>query len=116
MISAAEAFRFAKGLSVSCIRPVLSVGLAPSTPMNEVRWSTSGSCRITSASACWREAMASNDVLCAASVMTWINPVSCTGKKPLGTTMYSTPVSASVSPKTASVARGRSSTQFSMTP
>ncbi len=48
--------------------------------------------------------------------MTWINPVSCIGKKPLGTTMYSTPVSTSVSPKTASVARGRSSTQFSMTP
>ena len=40
--------------------------------------------------------MAANEIDCGASVMPWITPVSCTGKKPLGTTTYSTAVSASV--------------------
>ena len=37
--------------------------------------------------ACWRSAMAANDTDLGASVMPWMTPVSCTGKKPLGTTM-----------------------------
>ena len=52
MISLALWLRWANGLSVICMRPVLSVGLAPSTPMKEARWSTSGSFNIASASAC----------------------------------------------------------------
>ena len=44
-------------------------------------------CRITSASACWRSAIAANEIVCGASEMPRITPVSCTGKKPLGTTM-----------------------------
>ena len=69
------------------MRPELSVGLVPSTPTNEVRLSTSGSFRMTSASARWRSLIAANDTLCGASVMAWIRPLSCTGKKPLGMTM-----------------------------
>ena len=114
--SEAEASRCANGFSVICMRPVFKVALAPSTPMNEARWSTSGSWRMASASACWRLAMASNEVVCVASVMTWIRPVSCTGKNPLGTTPYSRPVRPSVTAKTPSVVRGRSSTQVSARP
>ena len=33
----ADARRWANGLSVSCMRPVLSVGFAPSTPMKDAR-------------------------------------------------------------------------------
>ena len=43
---------------------------------------------MTSASACWRSAMAGNEMFCGASEMPRITPVSCTGKKPLGTTIY----------------------------
>ncbi len=67
------------------MRPLLSVVLVPSTPMNDDRLSTAGSFRITSASFCCRSAMAGNEIDCDASEMPWITPVSCTGKKPLGT-------------------------------
>jgi hypothetical protein len=93
---------------------VLSVALLPSTPMYDDRLSTAGSCRITRASACWRSAIAPNEIVGGASEMPWIAPVSCTGKKPLGTTAYSTIVSASIAIATASVAPCRSSTQASM--
>ncbi len=68
------------------MRPLLSVVLVPSTPMKEDRLSTSGSFRIAAASACWRSAMAAKETDCGASVIAWISPVSCTGKKPLGMT------------------------------
>ncbi|MNE95935.1 hypothetical protein D3C80_1940880 [compost metagenome] len=64
---------------------MFSVGLVPSTPMNEDRLSTAGSASSTFASACWRVAMAWKEIDCGASAMPWITPVSCTGKKPLGT-------------------------------
>ena len=47
--------------------------------------------------------MAANDTDCGASVITWIAPVSCTGKKPFGTITYSHTVSASVPTATSSV-------------
>ena len=42
--------------------------------------------RAIGARAVWRVAIAANEVVCVASVMTCTSPVSCTGKKPLGTT------------------------------
>ena len=84
--------------------------------MKDDRLSTAGSRRITSASACWRSAMAGNETVCGASEIPWITPVSCTGKKPLGTTKYSTTVSSSATSQTSSVAGWRSSTQSSAWP
>ena len=69
------------------MRPLLSVAFVPSTPMNEVRLATAGSSATTFASACCRAAIASNEIVCGASEMPWIAPVSCTGKKPFGITM-----------------------------
>ena len=69
------------------MRPLFSVVLMPSTPMNDDRLSTAGSSSTTRASACWRSAIAANEIDCGASEMPWITPVSCTGKKPLGTKM-----------------------------
>ena len=66
------------------MRPLLSVVLVPSTPMNDDRLSTAGSFRITSASACWRSAIAANEMVCGASEMPWITPVSWTGKETFG--------------------------------
>ena len=59
--------------------------------------------------------MAGNDIDCAASEMPWMTPVSCTGKKPLGMTMYSTTVSTNVATATSRVTAWRSSTQSSIT-
>ena len=50
------------------IRPLLSVVLVPSTPINEERLVTAGSARILAASACWRSAIAENEIDCGASV------------------------------------------------
>ncbi len=57
-----------EGLQVNLNAPaVLSVVLVPSTPMNEDRLSTAGSCRITLPSACCRSDMARNEMVCSAS-------------------------------------------------
>ena len=56
------------------MRPLLSVTLVPSTPMNDDRLSTAGSLRITSARACCRVAIAVNEIDCGASEMPWITP------------------------------------------
>ncbi len=87
MTSAAERVRCSCDFSVISIRPLLSVWLLPSTPMNDDRPVTSGSARIALAAACCRSAIAENDTDCGASLIAWIAPVSCTGKKPLGTAM-----------------------------
>ena len=42
------------------------------------------------ASSCCRVAIAGNEIVCGASEMPRITPVSCTGKNPLGTMMYKT--------------------------
>jgi hypothetical protein len=78
------------------IRPLLRVTLVPSTPMNDDRLATAGSLRITWARACCRVAIAGNEIAGGASEMPWITPVSWTGKKPFGTMMESSTVSASV--------------------
>ena len=54
--------------------------------MNDDRLATSGSFRIIAASACCRSAIAVNEMSSGASETPRITPVSCTGKKPLGTT------------------------------
>src|SRR5439155_245086 len=46
------------------MRPLLTVVFVPSTPMNEDKLSTSGSCRMTFAKACCRSAIASNEIVC----------------------------------------------------
>ncbi|MNL57285.1 hypothetical protein D3C87_1808340 [compost metagenome] len=88
--------RSACGFSAICMRPALSVALLPSTPMNEDTACTSGSSSTRRAAACWRSAMAGNEMDCGPCVMAWIRPVSCCGKKPLGTIRYNTAVSANV--------------------
>ncbi|CFN16862.1 Uncharacterised protein [Bordetella pertussis] len=85
------------------MRPLFSVGLLPSTPMNEDTAATSGSCTMMRAASCWRCDMAANEMVCGACVMAWISPLSCCGKKPLGTTMYSSTVSAKVPSATSSM-------------
>ena len=77
------------GLRLIWMRPELSVVLVPSMPMNEETLSTAGSLRTTSTSCCWRSAMLVKLTVCGASLMPRMTPVSCTGKKPLGTTMKS---------------------------
>ena len=84
MMSLALASRCALGFRLISMRPLLSVALVPSTPMNDVRLATAGSVSTTSANACWRSAIVANETVCGASEMPWIAPVSCTGKNPLG--------------------------------
>ena len=104
MTSTALTPRRASGFRVMRIRPLLMVTLVPSTPMNEDRLSTAGSFRITAARACCRAAIAGKEIVCAASEMPWMVPVSCTGKNPFGTTTYSRTVSPRVATATARVA------------
>ena len=108
--SLALIFRSASGLRLMRIRPLFNVVLMPSTPMKDVRLSTAGSWRMTSASACCRAAIAVKEMFSLASEMPWITPVSCTGKNPLGTMRYSRIVAPSVSTATTSVAPWRLST------
>ena len=70
-----------------------------------------------SASACWRSAIAANEIDCGASVMPWIRPVSWTGKKPLGIDDVEHARSApAVATATSSVSGWWSSTQRSARP
>lgn len=85
------------------MRPVFSVVLVPSTPINEEMEATAGSLSKCSASACWRSAMAAKEMDWSASVVAAIVPVSCSGKKPLGTTKYSSTVTTSVAMNTSQV-------------
>ena len=86
------------------MRPVFGVRLVPSTPMNEARFSTAGSFKITAASSLCRRSMAAKEMLCGAWEIPRICPVSCTGKKPLGTTQNSATVAASAPNATPTVA------------
>ena len=115
MISAAVSLRWSRAFRLISIRPLFSVMLVPSTPMNDVRLSTFGSFRISAASCCWRSAIAPYEIDCGACVIAWITPVSCDGKKPFGISTYSRPVSTSVSTATTSVERSRFSTHSSAT-
>ncbi|MNL27816.1 hypothetical protein D3C87_1494330 [compost metagenome] len=79
--------RSALGLRLISMRPALSVVFVPSTPMNDETLATAGSCMITFCTASCLRPIAANEVVCEASVMAWITPVSCTGKKPFGTSI-----------------------------
>ena len=84
--------------------------------MNELRLATSGSARITRASACWWRDIAASEVSWAATEMPWMTPVSCTGKKPLGMTTARTTVVASVRTNTSRVSGWCLSTTSSARP
>ena len=84
MIAGARSRRSLWGRRLISIRPLLSVVLAPSTPMNEDRLTTAGSARIRSASACCRSDIAAKETVCGASVTACNTALSCTGKKPFG--------------------------------
>ena len=86
MTSVAFALRSSSGFRLIWMRPLFSVVLVPSMPMNDERLSTAGSFRMTRASACCRSAIAGNETVCGASETPRITPVSCTGKKPFGMT------------------------------
>ena len=116
MTPTASRSRSASGFRSISMRPVFSVGFAPSTPMNEVRLCTAGSCRIARASSRWRSAIAAKEIDWRASEMPCSRPVSCTGKNPFGTTRYSSTVSTSVAAATSSVAGWWSSTHDSQRP
>ncbi|MNN99524.1 hypothetical protein D3C81_2191880 [compost metagenome] len=55
------------------------------------------------ASSCWRWLMALKETDCGASETPWITPVSCCGKKPLGTARYNTTVRPRVATATSRV-------------
>ena len=82
-----DALLSGRGFIARIFRPLFNVVLVPSTPMNDDRLSTAGSCSTIFAISCCRSAIASNEIDCCASVMPWMTPVSCTGKKPLGMTI-----------------------------
>ena len=84
--------RWFLGLRLICMRPLLSEALLPSTPMKDDTLSTAGSFSTRPASSSCMRDMAENDTDCCASLMAWIAPVSCRGKKPLGTMTYSTTI------------------------
>jgi hypothetical protein len=95
-------------------RPLLRVALVPSTPMKDETLSTAGSRSILSARARWRAAISWNDTVGPASVMAWMKPVSCKGKKPLGMAAYITMVRKKVPIATAMVSLWCRSTQTSL--
>ena len=85
------------------MRPLFSVVLVPSMPMNEERLSTAGSLRITCVRACCRPAISRKETDCAASETPWMTPVSWMGKKPLGMRMNITMVTTRVASAASSV-------------
>ncbi len=82
--SLAEPSRWLSGFRLISTRPLLSVVLVPSMPMNDDRLSTAGSFRITPVSDRCSRDISANDTVCAASETPWITPVSWIGKKPFG--------------------------------
>jgi hypothetical protein len=64
------------GFRLICSRPLLGVVFIASTPMNEDRLSTAGSWSSACVNACCLSASAVNDVVCGASVMPRMTPVS----------------------------------------
>ena len=65
-------------------------------PTVDMKWSTYGSCRNTSATASWWSRIASNELPSIVSVLPWICPVSSVGMNPLGTTTKRTAVAARI--------------------
>ena len=75
------------------MRPVFC---APLPPLKELTMATLGSLRMISAARSCRATMAGKEVSSAASVVTWIWPMSSSGKKPLGMTCSNQPVATKV--------------------
>ena len=116
MTSVAESLRWSSGFRLIWMRPLLSVVLVPSAPMNEEMLSTAGSVSRTFASSCCFSVMASKEVEAEACEMPWMMPVSWVGKKPLGMVMYRTTVSTRVASATSSVMVWKRSTNFRVRP
>ena len=67
------------------MRPLLTVEAPMPEPMNEAIVATAGSARTIRATRCCNCFMAMKEISWAASVVPKMMPVSCCGKKPLGT-------------------------------
>ena len=106
--------RSSSGLRSMVRREVARLGLMPSTPTKNATRATAGSASSTSESSFCRRAMAAKDVSCGNSAMPWMTPVSCVGKKPLGTRAYMATLSSRVPTATARVRRWWASTQSSL--
>ncbi len=86
MISSAEELRWSRGFSAMVRLPVLVVAFTVPVPTKLATPATSGSRRTMSATSRWRSAIALTEMEGAASVTPMMTPVSCCGRKPLGTT------------------------------
>ena len=86
-MSEASPSRSLSGFRLIWMRPTFEVMFVPSTPMNDETLATAGSRVTISVIRCCRSAMAANDTSSGASEMPRMTPVSCSGKKPFGTTM-----------------------------
>ncbi len=71
-------------------RPEFCVAFGPPTPMKAPTLAMFGSAWKIAATRSWRSIIAVNEMSSAASVVTWICPVSSSGKKPFGITTNST--------------------------
>ena len=87
MTSVALILRCFSGFRLIWMRPLFSVVLVPSTPMNDDRLSTAGSLRIPCRELLLPLGHCREGDALVASETPWITPVSCTGKKPFGITM-----------------------------
>ena len=85
MTCGAPAARSSRGFSTIVSRPVLAVRLEGPTPITDAMADTSGSRCMVSATRVCNSRIRSNDTLGSAWVTAVISPVSCTGRKPLGT-------------------------------
>ena len=85
------------------------------TPTVEPTLATAGSASTTSTTARWRSSIAWNDTSGEASVEPISSPVSCKGRKPFGSTVYSRTVSTMVASVTSSMNTRCSSAQPSVT-
>jgi hypothetical protein len=84
-VRASSALRSARGLRLMSMRPLFKVALLPSTPTSDDTLATAGSASTMRLTAWLRSAIAANEIEAGAWVVACNMPVSCTGKKPLGT-------------------------------
>ncbi len=109
--SSAVMRRTRTSLSVMKQLPVLAVLRPP--PVNAITFSTAGSSLTTLARRATRPAIACDEVDWSARIEPVSRPVSCCGKKPLGTRPYRFMVTAMVASVTASMIQWWSSAQVS---
>ena len=80
--------------------------MAPLPPVNAITFATAGSFLITSPICRTELSIAGNDASCGPRTLPVIDPVSSTGKKPLGILMITTTLSAIVMNSTTRVSAG----------